>query len=177
MARAAALPLLLRPDGAARRRLAAGYHLSVDQPRVNIVSAGARLVALLVWRRRRSEVALGSFAALGLLASLRNVSLLGGRLALPLRAGRLDVLHHPGRLGQYWRLFALAVAGRSICAGAAIWLVGGAVMACSAALPRRLATGCSERVRCSAPVLLLGLGHALTLVWRSGGCPGRRSCC
>ncbi len=58
--------------------------LAVGLPQLlNVGGAGVALFMLLLWVRRRSETVLGSFGALGLLASLRNVAYFETGTVLP----------------------------------------------------------------------------------------------
>lgn len=71
--RAGLSPLQLGPAAQVEREFLAGYHLQVTLPQMlNVASGGVCLLTLFLWWRRRSEVALGSFAVLGMLASARN---------------------------------------------------------------------------------------------------------
>lgn len=166
-ARGGLSPLRLGPMQQMEVGFVTGYHLDVDLPRaLNILSAGACLVALLVWWRRRSEVALGSFAALGLLASLRNVSY--SAVGSPLPRELADWLFFVTQVASVVLvgLFALAVAGRLASRWRAVWLAGGGVLVLlgsAAAIGHWL-----QQARALVyPVLLLALLAALALVWRS----------
>jgi signal transduction histidine kinase/CheY-like chemotaxis protein len=57
-------------------------HVALPQM-LNVAGAGIALFMLLLWSRRRSETVLGSFGALGLLASLRNVAYFETGTVLP----------------------------------------------------------------------------------------------
>jgi signal transduction histidine kinase/ActR/RegA family two-component response regulator len=61
-----------------------GQQRAVGLPQLlNVAGAGVSLFMLLLWSRRRGDSTLGSFGALGLLASLRNVAYFEAGTVLP----------------------------------------------------------------------------------------------
>lgn len=145
----------------------AGYHREVSWPQwLNVVSAGACLVGLMIWWRRRSEAALGSFAALGLLASLRNVGYYA--VSLPMPHAVSDWLFFAAQVASVMLvgLFAQAVSGRRVPRWRAAWLGGAAVMVAIGSVAA--AGGWLQTARAWLyPLLLIAGLSALRLVWHT----------
>lgn len=164
-ARSGLSPLLFGPMRDLEAGFVSGYHREVSLPQwLNVISVGACLVALLVWSRRRSEVALGSFAVLGLLASLRNVSYYA--VGSPLPPPLTDWLFFVTQVASVALIgvFAIAVSGRPWPRLKAIWIGAGAAMAVVGAVA--VAGGWIQQARAWLyPVLLAGLLATLPLVW------------
>ena len=122
-------PLLSARWSSSKAPLPPGYHSASTSRALNIVSAGACLVALLVWWRRRSEVALGSFCARSGCWP-RCMTSPTRRSARRCRSSWPTGCSSPPRSPSVVLvgLFALAVAGRFDSRWRSVWLVGGAVM-------------------------------------------------
>jgi len=83
--RAGMSPWLLGPEAELAEGFVWSQHRVTTMPQgLNFASAGVALFTLLLWWLRRSEVAMGSFAALALLTSLRNQGYYFVGSALPL---------------------------------------------------------------------------------------------
>lgn len=166
-ARGGLAPLRFGPMNALQEGFVAGHHREIGVPQwLNVVSVGACLVALLVWSRRRSEVALGSFAALGLLASLRNVSYYA--VEFPLPPPLTDWLFFVTQVASVVLVgeFAMAVSGRRWPRLRTAWVAAGAVLASVGAFA--VAGGWIQQARAWIyPLLLLGLLAMLALVWQA----------
>ena len=164
-ARGGLSPLLFGPMRELEAGFVSGFHREVTLPQwLNVVSAGACLVALLVWSRRRSEVALGSFAALGLLASLRNFSYY--RVGTPLPLPLSDWLYFAAQVASVVLVgvFAMAVSERPWPRLRPAWIGAGALVALLGAAAA--AGGWLQQARTWLyPLLLAGLLAALPLVW------------
>jgi signal transduction histidine kinase len=159
--------LIVGPWDAVTPEFNARRDLQVELPRqLNSISIGVCLVALLVWWRRRNEAALGAFAALGLLTSVRNFGYYAesplGSVAL------LEWLFFASHVVSATLVgwFATAVTGQRTRVPAMVWtgmavlaLTVGAIAAALGRMP--VARGLVY------PVLLLGSVLALTMVWRS----------
>jgi signal transduction histidine kinase/CheY-like chemotaxis protein len=164
-ARGGLAPLLLGPMRDLEAGFVSGRNRETNLPQwLNVISVGACLVALRVWSRRRSEVALGSFASLGLLASLRNVSYYGSGSPLP--PALIDWLFFATQVASVMLigLFAMAVSGRRWPRLRLAWLAAGAAMAAIGALA--VAGGWIQQARAWLyPLLLLGLLAMVRLGW------------
>jgi signal transduction histidine kinase len=164
-ARGGQSPLLFGPLRELQAGFVSGFHREVTLPQwLNVVSLGACLVALLVWSRRRSEVALGSFAALGLLASLRNVSYYGVGTPLPLPLS--DWLYFAAQVGSVVLVgvFAMAVSARPWPRLRRAWIAGGLLIAVIGAVAA--AGGWMQQARAWLyPLLLAALLATLPLAW------------
>ena len=164
-ARGGLSPLLFGPMRELEAGFVNGYHREVGLPQwLNVLSIGACLVALLVWSRRRGEVALGTFAALGLLASLRNVSYFA--VSLPFPPALTDWLFYATQVASVVLVgvFAIAVSERPRPRLKAAWIGTGAAMAALGAVA--IAGGWIQQARAwTYPVLLAGLLGALPLAW------------
>lgn len=83
--RAGLSALQVGPAGKVESAFLWGYHRSVTIPQLlNVASCGVSLFTLLLWWRRRSEVALGTFSLLGILTSVRNFGYYQPGNSLPL---------------------------------------------------------------------------------------------
>lgn len=139
-----------------------GYHRSITLPQLlNVASCGVGLFMLMLWWRRRSELALGSFSLLGILTSVRNFSYyeVGNSLPLPLT----DWLYFAAQVASVvlLGLFASAVAGRRLRGFVpALWGIGGALLLFGAAAAF---TGQLNLARAVGYPLLIAL--ALPSVW------------
>lgn len=162
--RAGLSPLELGPAALVESEFLAGYHLQVTLPQMlNVASGGVCLLALFLWWRRRSEAALGAFAVLGIIASVRNYGYY--HVASAEAAAISDFLFFAAQVASVVLLgvFAMALAGRAprafkaaLAAGAPLLLLSGAV-----ATP----LGQLNQVRALAyPLLLLAVLPALWLV-------------
>jgi signal transduction histidine kinase/ActR/RegA family two-component response regulator len=164
-ARGGLSPLLFGPMRELEAGFVNGYHREVGLPQwLNVLSIGACLVGLLVWASRRSEVALGSFATLGLLASARNVSYFA--VTLPLPPPLTDWLFFATQIASAMLIgiFAIAVSGRPHPRLRAAWMGVGTAMAALGAVA--IAGGWIQQARAWIyPVLLAGLLGAVPLVW------------
>lgn len=166
-ARGGLAPLLFGPMRELEAGFVSGRNQETNLPQwLNVISVGACLVALRVWSRRRSEVALGSFASLGLLASLRNVSYYASGSPLP--PGLTDWLFFTTQVASVVLigLFAMSVSGRRWSRLRAVWLAAGAAMAVIGALA--VAGGWIQQARAWLyPLLLLGLLAMVALGWQA----------
>lgn len=164
-ARGGLAPLLFGPMRELEAGFVYGYHREVSLPQwLNVLSVGACLVALLVWASRRGEIALGSFAALGLLASLRNVSYYA--VALPFPPPLTDWLFFATQVAScvLIGIFAIAVSGQPRPRLRAAWVGIGAALAALGAVA--VAGGWIQQARAWIyPALLAGLLGAVPLVW------------
>jgi signal transduction histidine kinase/CheY-like chemotaxis protein len=163
-ARGGLSPLLLGPLGELEPGFLSGHHRESGLPQwLNIASVGACLVALVVWWRRRGEVALGAFAALGLLASLRNLAYY--EVESPLPPTVLDIFFFLAQVASIvlLGLFAMAVSGRTSRRLRAAWVGGGALLAAVGAAAA--AGGWMQQARAWVyPLLLAAMVGALWLL-------------
>jgi signal transduction histidine kinase/CheY-like chemotaxis protein len=163
--RAGLSPLELGPAAAVEQEFVTGYHLGIALPQMlNVASGGVCLLTLLLWWRRRSEVALGTFAVLGLLTSVRNLGYY--RVSTVWPAAFTDWLYFAAQVvsAMLLGLFAMALSGRRprgfrptlLWGGAALLLIG------AIAAPQH---GMNQ-VRAVAYPFLLGVTvPSLWLVW------------
>ena len=113
-ARGGLSPLVAGPLAALEAGFISGHHRETGVAQwLNVASIGACLVALLVWWRRPGELALGSFAALGLVASLRNFAYYEVGSLLPRALSDWSFFIAQVLLATLLGLFATALAGPS----------------------------------------------------------------
>jgi len=116
------------PAAAVEHDFLTGYHLDVTLPQMlNVASGGVCLLMLFLWWRRRAEVAVGSFAVLGLLTSARNVAYYRVDTAWPVAL--VDFLYFAAQVASVVLLgfFAMALAARRPRGLRAALLGGGAL--------------------------------------------------
>ncbi len=155
----------LGPEAAVEREFLAGYHRQVTLPQMlNVASGGVCLLALFLWWRRRSEVALGTFAVLGILASARNFGYY--RVASDGSAALADFLFFAAQVLSVMLLggFAMALSGRRPRVLRAALLVLGPLLLLTGALAAPL--GHLNQARALAYPLLLAL--VLPSLWLIG---------
>ena len=129
-ARGGLSPLVAGPLAALEADFVSGHHRETGTAQwLNVASIGACLVALLVWWRRPGELALGSFAALGLVASLRNFAYYEVGSALPRALSDWIFFSAQVLLATLLGLFASALAGPSSARQRRPWLLGGGLLA------------------------------------------------
>ena len=112
-ARAGLSTLDIGPEPALSPGFLRSHHRFVTLPQMlNIASAGISLFILLMWSMRRSELTLGSFGALALVASLRNHAYFLVGTSIP--AAFADWLYFVAQTATATLLgvFAMAFAGR-----------------------------------------------------------------
>ncbi len=164
--RAGLAPLELGPAEVVEADFVTGYHLDVTLPQMlNVASGGVSLMLLLLWWRRRSEVALGTFALIGLVTSARNFSYFQVSTAWPVVL--VDWLYFSAQVLSVvlLGLFAMALSGRRP-RGFRPALAWGGLALMSLGTTAAIVGSVNQARAIAYPVLLVLTLPSLWLVWR-----------